>query len=241
MCTVSWLHHEQGYELFCNRDEKRTRAPALGPEIHTQNGVRFVAPTDGARGGAWIGTNQFGFSVCLLNADPRREEPGRSYTSRGLLLPRLLAESSIAGAGERVWQSDLSPFAPFTLVILGPGRQTCLFQWNGQDKIMLPCGDRHMPLVSSSFDPKGVRSKRHGEFQRLFRAAGEVDRNLLLGFHGSHGRAPDAYSPCMHRPDAETVSFSWVTVTGAEVRFYYSPGAPCCRRPGELRTLPLAG
>jgi hypothetical protein len=43
----------------------------------------------------------------------------------------------------------------------------------------------------------------------------------------------------MHRADAETVSFSWVTVTDSEVSFYYSAGSPCKTFTGESFTLAI--
>ena len=33
MCTVSWIHDKDGYQLLCNRDEKLTRKPALEPRL----------------------------------------------------------------------------------------------------------------------------------------------------------------------------------------------------------------
>src|ERR1041385_6022801 len=69
--------------------------------------------------------------------------------------------------------------------------------------------------------------------------AARVDPTLLYQFHASHGTGmdatADAYSPCMHRDDAETVSFSWVVVTREEVRFLYSPSAPCRCSPCEQK------
>lgn len=67
MCTVSWLHKAKGYVLLCNRDERHTRKPALGPRISERNGISFIAPVDGDHGGSWIGVNQFGLTLCLLN------------------------------------------------------------------------------------------------------------------------------------------------------------------------------
>ena len=43
MCTVSWVHEEDGYQLLCNRDEKRTRTQALSPE--TKRGLLQVYET----------------------------------------------------------------------------------------------------------------------------------------------------------------------------------------------------
>jgi len=46
MCTVSWIHDSDGYEVLCNRDEKLTRQPALPPQIRERDGIRYLAPVD---------------------------------------------------------------------------------------------------------------------------------------------------------------------------------------------------
>ena len=239
MCTVSWLHQDDGYQLLCNRDEKRSRANAFGPEIKKRDGVLYLAPTDQTAGGTWIGTNEFGVSVCLLNGSPNSgSSVGRTYRSRGLLLPELLSAESLVEVSERVWAFDLSSFAPFTLAVLETGQHATAIEWDGQEKTILPYAEPHMPLVSSSFDPEGVHSKRRDEFHKLVNSAPSLVTGLLAAFHTSHGAGPDAYSPCMHRPDAETVSFSWVTVMDSEIRFSYAAGAPCRQPPVVIRNLP---
>jgi hypothetical protein len=49
----------------------------------------------------------------------------------------------------------------------------------------------------------------------------------LFRFHSSHAGTTGAHAPCMHRPDAETVSFSHVVVTPEAIRFAYLPSSPC--------------
>ena len=78
-----------------------------------------------------------------------------------------------------------------------------------------------MPLVSSSFDPEGVRRRRREEFARRLDAAGRLDASVLFAFHSSRGRKSDAYSTWMRRSDARTVSFSWIRVSRATVEFLY--------------------
>jgi hypothetical protein len=231
MCTVSWLHDDNGYLLFCNRDEKRSRAKALGPQVNSREGVRFIAPTDSAAGGTWIGVNEFGISLCLLNG---AHVGAVASKSRGLLIPDLLSAVSVQQVIERVTLLDLSPFSPFTLAILAAGRRAVLIAWNCATKSITATAEAHMPLVSSAFDADGVRSRRHKEFRRITGGAGRLNAAALLDFHRSHGTAPDAYSVCMHRPDAETVSFSSIRVTRSEVEFYYAPEAPCRSLPGQV-------
>jgi hypothetical protein len=67
----------------------------------------------------------------------------------------------------------------------------------------------------------------------------EVTHEKLGVFHRSHAGGPGAYSPCMHRRDAKTVSFSRITVTSSAVRFVYTPAAPCEDAPAEMRQCSL--
>jgi hypothetical protein len=121
--------------------------------------------------------------------------------------------------------------------MLEPRRSAILAQWDGLELTIDPAADRHMPLTSSSYDSEGVRRSRLAEFAIRVGTARSFDPALLYWFHSSHGEAPDAYSTCMHRADAETVSFSWVIVSQDSIRFLYSPGAPCQSRPSEQQLL----
>lgn len=240
MCTVSWVQQPGGYHLLSNRDEKLTRGRALAPAIRECGGVRYIAPVDADFGGTWLAVNEFGISVCLLNGNTGTQDSGPSpRRSRGLLLRDLPWASTGAGCLLSLKQLDLGPYAPFILLILEPDRPAILAEWNRQRLTVDPAAAQ-MPLTSSSFDPSGVRRFRLNEFARRAGPAARVDPALLYDFHASHGASPDAYSPCMHREDAETVSFSWVVVTRKEVRFLYSPSAPCRCSPYEQELLKRA-
>lgn len=237
MCTVSWVHQADGYHLLSNRDEKRMRGTALAPRVMECGGVRYLAPVDADYGGTWLAANEFGVSVCLLNGGSGPAGPRRS---RGLLIRELAWAPSAADCVLWIKQLDLGRFAPFTLVVLEPAKAAILADWDGEALAVDPAGDSHMPLTSSSYDAAGVRRSRVADFERRVRAAGSLDPALLYWFQASHGSSPDAYSSCMHREDAETVSFSWVTVTRQTVRVLYSPAAPCHCSPSEQQILTRA-
>lgn len=237
MCTVSWLHDESGYQLFCNRDEKLTRLPARSPRIGYRNGIRFLAPVDGDFGGTWIATNEFGVSLCLLNDSnaggievPR---PPNSV-SRGLLLLHLIDATSTDAVRGRLARADLSAFAAFTLVVLEPRQPVAIVKWNGVRQSV--ARGETLPLTSSSFDADGVRTARLAEYLRL--AGSEArDAKTHFAFHKSHGGGPGPYSPCMHRVDAETVSFTCVKVTPARADYFYLGGPPCKHAGWKTATL----
>lgn len=226
MCTVSWLHYRDsgrsGYELFCNRDEKRTRPAAESPATHERNGVSYMAPLDVEAGGSWIAVNEFAVSLCLLNAG---STPGKM--SRGLLIPELIDSQTLDQVATKVSQMDLTSYAPFTLLALDAGRPAMVIEWDGVSQKLIPDAESLMPLTSSSFDTERVRQTRLETFDRLRQKAGRVDTALLFDFHQNHGEGPSAYSTCMHREDAATVSFSWIKVENGSAEFFYAPGATC--------------
>lgn len=228
MCTVSWAHQSEGFDLMCNRDERHTRGRASAPVVSESRGVRFIAPADGDHGGTWIGVNQFGVALCLLNRyEDQADGEACSYTSRGLLVKNLMDSYSRIEAQSRVEGIDLRQFQPFTLAAFEPGENCLLIEWTGRE-LFAGDGESAMPLVSSSFDQAGARNARKRLFERLARVwDSRVDARLLRNFHQSHAPARGPYSPCMHRDDARTVSFSYVKVAADSIQFFYLADSPC--------------
>jgi transport and Golgi organization protein 2 len=241
MCTVSWRHNDEGYELLCNRDELHTRKPARPPCIKTRSGVQFVAPIDGDHGGSWIAVNEFGLTFCLLNnSDHSRYQTRRPATSRGLFLMELVDSSSLDAANRRLTQLRLESFRPFDLAVLQPHKSCLLVHWTGLDLVIEQDGENAMPLLSSSFDQVGVAKHRRRIFHNLLTREGKITSALLDEFHRSHAPAASAYSPCMHRQDACTVSFSRVRVIRECLEFYYLGASPCtCQASPHRVRLPL--
>lgn len=230
MCTVSWMRQDGGYRLFCNRDEKHTRRIALPPAIRERRGVRFIAPLDGAYGGTWIGVNQFGLSLCLLNRYQDEEISSieaASYLSRGLLLVELIDCRTRSQTQSRIEQINLAHFRPFTLLILEPERPSLLTHWTGHKLLSETDCESATPLISSSHDLTGVSLTRRRQFNSLLIESGKVDDNMLGKFHSSHSPTASAYSTCMHRDDARTVSFSKVNVSRDGIEFFYHADSPC--------------
>lgn len=235
MCTVTWAHQPDGYHLLCNRDEKRTRGAALAPLVFQKDKVRYIAPIDGDCGGTWLAANQFGVSLCLLNGDVQAgPEPDRS---RGLLVREFAPSRSLDRCMARLKRFDPKPYAPFFLLVLEPKRPAVVAQWDGSSFVIDCSADARLPLSSSSFDASGARWARSRMLKHHVRSSNAADPASLYAFHASHGESPSAYSPCMHREDAQTVSFSWVVVSRDEVRFLYSPVAPCQSAPSAPQIL----
>jgi hypothetical protein len=243
MCTMTWFHELDGYQVFFNRDERRTRKPALAPAIHARSGRRYIAPLDGDFGGSWLAVNECGLTLALHNgyvdADEEAARSLSGHTSRGMLVTSLIGLSSAEEAIERLKRDDLQRYRSFLLTLFQARRRPVVASWAGQTLHVEACGEDVLPFVSSSFDTEKVRASRIELFRRMEQETGLAPAELHLAFLESHSPRRGAYSPCMHRPDACTVSFSHVCVEREQIRFHYSPRSPCRGRPrGEPVSLP---
>jgi len=231
MCTATWLRTEDGYEVFFNRDELSTRKPALPPTIVVRDGVRIVAPIDGDVGGTWLGANEHGVTIGVANG--RATTSGGTFRSRGLLVLDLLASRDLADVERRFEAQSSTPYRPFSLFAIDGAGEMEIF---GEEK------DRPREegalLFSSSRDPVRARHERERLLDRMRKERGGIDADLLRAFHASHEPERGAFSPCMHREEAGTVSFSHVRVGPREVLFDYRAGPPC--EPAEVARVQLA-
>jgi hypothetical protein len=235
VCTLSWFPTPDGYEVFFNRDERRSREPAVPPAIHTRDGIRFVAPLDSDFGGSWLAVNEHGVTLAVENGytdlDDLAHEPAEGFTSRGLLLTSLADCRSSAEALRRVEGLDLHKYRSFLLTVFDEDGTGLLARWvRGLLSVDRKLEDL-VPIISSSFETDDVRRSRRDLFHRLRDRAGSRTAELHLAYHASHLPQKSAYSTCMHRPEARTVSFSHVQVDQREARFHYVPHPPCQGRP----------
>jgi len=223
VCTASWLIRSDGFELFFNRDEARSRLEARPPELLVLAGGRCLAPIDGNAGGTWIGVNEHGLAVAILNAWEDTAETELPRVSRGELVMALLSSRSGGELRQRLRGRELHAFRGFRVAAFEAGRDPWIFAWQGG---VLSSEEVAMPLVSSSLGAERAHLARR-EVLRGIAADRDLDAGLLADFHRSHLPERGAWSPCMHRDDASTVSASHVVVGRAEVSIRYAPGPPC--------------
>ncbi len=233
MCTVSWLKNEEGYVALFNRDERHTRMPAQAPTFFDIDGTTICAPRDGDFGGTWVGLNEFGISVGLLNRyeDEVTESPS-NFVTRGEIVLELLAGRTLDEVRQRFQKLNPAQFRPFTIFALATGHPVFKADWNGRSLKINPFADDAAPLVSSSFDTTRARASRQAAYRAL--THGGVSLDALLRFHSSHLPASGPYSTCMHRADAQTVSFTMIMVGPDGGALRYTPGPPCENHPGTV-------
>jgi hypothetical protein len=229
MCTLTWSREGTRYEVHFNRDERRTRASAQPPRSAVLRGMPYLAPVDPEGGGTWLAVNAAGLTLALLNDyRARRGSAAAAPSSRGLLVLELVDGLDAGEVERRLSTRDLARFQPFSLFAFTPGADVLAFAWDGAVLSSDVAGDDDRPVSSSSRDQAGAELHRTRLFEReLERNAGRVTSQMLARFHRSHEPERGTHSPCMHREDAATQSYSRVVVGPRQVHFEYVAGPPC--------------
>lgn len=228
---MTWFVKDGGYELFFNRDERVSRRHADLPALQVQDGVQYISPTDTDAGGTWIAANQFGVTVCLLNHyEFEQIATYKDWTSRGEIVRRLATVEHLHEVVKKFQKMDLHNFRAFRLFTINRHGNNRLCIWDGhQARVEV---DVEKPKSSSSVDALQVKRVRKQLFDDLGLYHSQ-DSQQFLRYHASHRPDKSQESVCMHRHDANTVSFSYVDVSHTGVAFSYADGSPCVAALGE--------
>jgi len=226
VCTATWLRRGGELRVFFNRDELDGREPGVAPAAAEHEGVRFVAPRDGRTGGTWIAASDRGLVLALLNRSDglQPERPG----TRGRLIPRLVGARDPEDLTSRLLREPLRDLPPFRLASywLEPARAEVV-GWDGRHlAVDLLDPDGGMLCSSALGDERATRERTERLSEARTRSA-EWGNAELRAFHRSHEPEPSAWSVCMHRTDAETVSYTEICLSPAGVRLAYVASPPC--------------
>ncbi len=237
MCTMTWMVKDGGYELFFNRDERVSRSRADLPTIQQVDDVQYLSPTDADAGGTWIAANQFGVTVCLLNHyEFEQIATYKQWTSRGEIVRSFATTENLGGVEQKFMELELDDYRAFRMFVIDRTGNNRLCVWDGhQARIEV---DVATPKSSSSIDAKYVKSLRKQLFDELD-LNNAKDSVQFIKYHSSHMQNKSTESVCMHRDDANTVSFSHVIVSAESVEFAYADGAPCRASLGKPLRIPL--
>lgn len=225
-----------------NRDERRTRAPALPPTRVTPDGVPALIPVDGEAGGSWISLNAHGHTLALLNRyEDSPHDPAGTYLSRGLLLIELAGYAGPEAVDHALVRRPLTSFRPFTLASVAPGSDPWLFEWNGRVLEQARSAGPGLLRTSSGRDQAAAERIRGALFTAAAQSPGGLTPAVLAALHRSHQPEKGPFSICMHREEATTVSCSLITVSATELLFCYVNGSPGESTDISHFTLPRSG
>lgn len=165
-------------------------------------------PIDPSSGGTWIGANDAGLVICLLNGNPPRARPSatRKLESRGVIVPRLLANGDLATAAQRALDLEPTRFPEFRLLITD-GCTHCIVTSDGMaiDCVRYSVAREPLLLTSSGLGDHVVQRPREALFKRMI--GGHHDPlEAQRRFHSHTWKGREHVSVLMSRPDARTVS-----------------------------------
>jgi hypothetical protein len=223
MCTVTLIARKNGYSLGMNRDEQRSRPTAMPPAVCRLNGRNCLFPSE-HNGGTWIGVNERGLTLALINwySVPNRACPSES---RGTVIPALLPSSTPIELERTLRQLTLGKLNPFRLItVFGALTRVMEWCWDQEELTRIDHPWRLGGWFSSGFDEPGAQLAREAFLRK---SAPTSTDDSLRDLHSSHVPAPGPYSFCMHREDAATVSYTEIIVRGNRIEMNYTPGSPC--------------
>ena len=239
MCTLSFLPENEGYVAAMNRDELKSRGVATAPAIHRMADMAAVYPRE-ASGGTWIAATSHGNLFALLNwnlgIDGQLPEKLRS---RGELIPSLLGEETAERVEVALRKTELRGIHPFRLVGIFPReRDIREWRWNGEKLSRQWQEWTRNHWFSSSRSDERAEATRRKACEMMGQEGGRQGREWLRQLHASHLPEAGAYSICVHRDDASTVSFTEVCCSETEIEMTYTAGNPCAPQ-GDSTTIRL--
>ena len=232
MCTVTWCAEDDGYVLLFNRDEARTRGPAFPPEARMRRGVRFISPLDPDAGGTWLGVNEFGVTIGLLNfysAQIRVVPSSGLKVSRGILVNSLLDSADIETVDARLRLADRTRYMPFLLFAMESAERRASWKWTGD--IFERTDQPGIPMSTSGFNPEEVLRFRSEVLRQVVDRHGGLTSGALFEFHSHHDPEYPTHSVSMEREEARTVSFTEIRVRPDRVSLAYTAGFPATGAP----------
>ena len=223
MCTVTIIPTRDGFRLVTNRDERRTRPPALPPDVRVFGTREALCPIDSQAGGAWVAATDAGLVFTVLNGNPAPMPPlppKDLLVSRGLIIPSIASATSLSEAVSLTENLPLERLAPFRLVACD-GRTIVEARW-ARESLSLS----RRPIAPACWASSGLGDHLVEVRQPLFREI-VVDAGATPeaqdAFHRHQWPDRTRVSVVMSREDARTVSRTTVDValSAREARMVY--------------------
>jgi uncharacterized protein with NRDE domain len=251
VCTLAaFVRVFRAYPLVvaANRDEYLDR-PATPPILLRDAPPRAMGGRDLRANGTWLGVNEAGVVVGVLNRrSPAPPDPARR--SRGQLCMELLGCDSASDAAARAGGEPPDYYNPFNLLLADPSAAFAITHpHDGPLRSTRLEPGLHLLTNLDVNDPTcpriAVSYRRFADAGDAFGADGDVDRFVgrLRDVLADHATALDPRGPgslCVHAEPFGTRSSSVLLVprAGRPVRYLHGDGPPC-RTPFTPVALPF--
>ena len=162
MCTVTLLAADSGFLLTMNRDERRERDEA-GLKQTSQGGLQLSYPIDKSSGGTWVGMNNQGVALALLN---NYQAPSSDHAiSRGEIIPNTLEHGDWHAALNYLKNLKATQYNPFDCLLVS-AEAAYQFSWNREHYRHQRLDYRQGLMFSSSSERLGaVLAYREQQFK----------------------------------------------------------------------------
>lgn len=239
MCSVTFWPQGDRYLLAMNRDELLSRVAGL-PPARSVVGSRIVVHPSEPGGGTWISVNDRGVSIALVNwyeIPTRAPEP---TASRGGVVWTLRDCLRSSEALSRLHQLPLSRMNPFRAVGVFPAERV-VHEWRWNQRELTSRIHPWSPgqWLSSGYDEPAAQRIRAAAFESMRTDSDAGSTNWARRLHASHAPERGPFSTCMHRADAETVSYTEVEVQNHSLCMRYHNSCLCSRRALSCVEIPL--
>jgi hypothetical protein len=226
MCTLSFIPTDSGYIVGMNRDEQITRIRSLFPAIIGD----AVYPREPSTGGTWLAVNSSGLTLALLNKNEEGPLPVK-LRSRGEFIPSLISAGSLATVHRRLVEIGFKGVWPFRLIAISvEQREVCEWAWGTHlTQNYYDWENRHW--FSSGMSDVEANRVRSAVVEEAWRRSDAGSPKWLRELHRSHEPKPGAFSICVHRDDASTVSYSEIALEDGRATFRYAADSPCQHTP----------
>ena len=241
VCTLAlYFRCFDAYPILvaANRDEHFDRPSA--PPALLEGEPPIIAGKDLRAGGTWLGVNELGLTVGILNRRINGDAlPATVARSRGALCMELLHLNSAQEARQLI-EADRYRYNPFTIVFAD--LKNAYVAYNDETKIINQVLQPGLHVFSSAveFDLNSAKAKRaHERFASLINPLSQNSKqpkewlpplqNILSDHSQSDGSDNPGDAICVHRDAYGTVSSSVIFLSQARSRFetFHCLGAPC--------------
>jgi len=184
MCTVAFIPYNNKFYFASLRDENPCRERASSPAYRQSNGIKYLSPADPLGGGTWVGVNEIGNLVVLLNGGFDNHSKNAAYAkSRGMIVVEMLTSYQPVSDWDLM---GLDNIEPFTLIVWA---EENLFRlvWDGQQKhkTRLPLDMAHIWSSATLYDIT-ARTQREHLFKNWISKKRIVSKLSLINFFKTH-------------------------------------------------------
>jgi hypothetical protein len=210
-----------------NRDELRSRLVALPPVAHEAAGIVAVFPNEPG-GGTWIGINNAGICLALINWHALPAKPVTPGVSRGIVVKELIQLVALEDLARLLKALPLDSMPAFRLIAVA-SRETWVreFQWDQRKVIAIQHSWVPRHWFSSGMNEKFVELERAEVCRRAWTEPGAGELSWLRRLHRSHRPHRGRLSICMHGQEANTVSYTEIAIRRTAGMMRYHPGPLC--------------